>query len=109
MAQKLLNVAILCVDCVYTETAALAMHEIGDVFAADILYHDHCCKGYFNKHYAKIEEIMNNLKKEDSLIAGDDSFKARFLAVSVYTRSTRKGRHWPSLTHPLTLARGGLL
>ena len=39
------------------------MHEIGDVFAADILYHDHWCKGYFNKYHAKIEEIMNNLKK----------------------------------------------
>ena len=76
MAQKLLNVAMLFKDRVYTETAA--MHEIGDVFVADILYHNHCCKGYFNKYYAKIEEIMNNLKKEDSLIAGDDSFKARF-------------------------------
>ena len=77
-------------DHVYTETAA--MHDIGDVFAADILYHDHCCKGYFNKYHAKIEEIMNNLEKEDSLTAGDDSFKARFLgiaAVSVYTWSLK--------------------
>ena len=65
----------------YTETAA--MRDVGDVFAADILYHDHCCKGYFNKYHAKIEEIMNNLEKEDSVTAGDDSFKARFISLGL--------------------------
>ncbi len=46
MAQKLLNAAMLFKDHVYTETATMC--EIDDVFAADILHHDHCCKGYFN-------------------------------------------------------------
>ena len=59
------------------ETAA--MHDVGEVFAADILHHDHCCKGYFNKYHAKIGKIMNNLEKEDSFTAGGISFKARFL------------------------------
>ena len=65
MAQKPLNVAMLFKDYVYNETAA--MHDVGDVFATDILYHTHCCKSYFNKYLAKIEEIMNNIEKEDSL------------------------------------------
>ena len=86
MAQKLLNVAMLFKDRVYTETAA--MRDVGDVFAADILYDDHCCKSYFNKYHAKIEEIMNNLEKEDSVTAADDSFKARFLALGLdFSRS----------------------
>lgn len=81
MAQKLLNAAMLFKDHVYTETAA--MRDVDDVFAADILYHDHCCKGYFNKYNTKIDEIMKNLELEDSVTAGDDSFKAKCLALGL--------------------------
>ena len=49
MAQKLLNAAMLFKDHVYTQTASMSDLHLGDVFAADILYHDHCRKGYFNK------------------------------------------------------------
>ena len=67
----------------YTETAAMC--DVGDVFAADILYHDHCRKGYFNKYHARIEEIMKN---QDSVTAADDSFKVRFLALGLdFSRS----------------------
>ena len=86
MAQKLLNAAMLFKDHVYTETAA--MHEVNDVFAADILYHDHCCKSYFYKYNAKIDEILKNLKLEDSVTIGDDSLKARFLALGLDFRSS---------------------
>ena len=44
MAQKLLNAAMLFKDQVYTETAAMC--DVNDVLAADILYHDYCCKAY---------------------------------------------------------------
>ena len=81
MAQKLLNAAKLFQDHVYTETAA--MHNAEDVFAADIQYHAYCCKSYFNRYNAKIEEILDNLVLEESIIAGDDSFKARFLALGL--------------------------
>ena len=81
MAQKLLNAAMLFKDQVYTETAA--MSDVNDVFAADILYHDYCCKAYFNKYQAKIAEIMGNLEMEDSVAAKDDTFKARFLALNL--------------------------
>ena len=64
-------------DDVYTETAGMC--DVGNVFAADILYHDNCHKGYFNKYQARIEEIMKNLKMEDSVTTADDSFQARFL------------------------------
>ena len=83
MAQKLLNAAMLFKDQVYTETAAMC--DVNDVFAADILYHDYCCKAYiyFNKYQAKIAEIMGNLEMEDSVVAKDDTFKARFLALNL--------------------------
>ena len=81
MAQKLLNAAMLFKDHAYTETAV--MSGVDDVFAADILYHDYCCKAYFNKNQAKIAEIMKNLEMEDSVAAADDSFKARFLAIQL--------------------------
>lgn len=81
MAQKLLNAAMLFKDRVYTETAA--MSGVDDAFAADILYHNYCCKAYFNKYQAKIAEIMKNLELEDSVAATDDSFKARFLALQL--------------------------
>ena len=81
MAQKLLSAAMLFKDRVYTETAV--MSGVDDVFAADILYHDYCCKAYFNKYQAKIAEIMKNLEMEDSVAAADDSFKARFLALQL--------------------------
>ena len=81
MAQKLLNAAMLFKDHVYTETAI--MSGVDDVFAADILYHDYCCKAYFNKYQAKIAEIMKNLEMEDSVAVTDDSFKARFLALQL--------------------------
>jgi len=81
MAQKLLNVAMLFKDRVYTETAT--MHDVNDIFADDILYHDYCCKAYFNKYQAKIAEIMGNLEMEDSVAVEDDSFKARFLALNL--------------------------
>ena len=81
MAQKLLNATMLFKDHVYTETAAMC--DVEDVFAADIRYHDHCCKGYFNKYQANIDEILKNLEMEDSVTAGGDSFKARFLALGL--------------------------
>ena len=34
------------------------MSGVDDVFAADILYHDYCCKAYFNKFQARIAEII---------------------------------------------------
>ena len=81
MAQKLLNAAMLFKDRVHTEIAT--MHDVTDVFAADILYHDYCCKAYFNKYQAKIAEIMGNLEMEHSVAVEDDSFKARFLALNL--------------------------
>ena len=81
MAQKLLNAAMLFKDHMYTETATMC--DVEDVYAADIRYHDHCCKGYFNKYQAKIDEILKNLEMEDSVTAGDYSFKARFLALGL--------------------------
>ena len=95
MAQKLLNAAMLFKDHVYTVTAAMC--EVDDVFAADIRYYDHCCKDYFNKYNAKIEEILKNLEMEDSVTARDDSFKARFLALGLDFRRT---------AHSLTSIRG---
>ena len=59
------------------------MCDVNNVFAADILYHDYCCKAYFNKYQAKIAEIMGNLEMEDSVAAKDDTFKARFLALNL--------------------------
>ena len=66
------------------------MCNVDDVFAADIHYHDNCCKAYiFCKYHTKIEEIMNNLEieEDDSLnhpkIEEDDSLKARFLALEL--------------------------
>lgn len=81
MAQKLLNAARLFKDRVYTEIAA--MSGVGDVFAADVQYHDHCFKGYFNKYHAEIDEIMKNLEEEDLVTAEDDSLKARFRALEL--------------------------
>ncbi len=81
MAQKLLNAAMLFKDHVYTETAA--MSGVDDVFAADIFYHDYCCKAYFNKYQSRIAEIIRNLEMEDSVAAADDSFKARLLALQL--------------------------
>ena len=76
MAQKLLNAAMLFKDHVYNNT--VVMCGVGDVFAADIRYHDHCCKGYFNKYHTKIEEIMKISEKEDSVTAGDDPSRLDF-------------------------------
>ena len=81
MAQKLLNAAMLFKDRVYTETAG--MSGVDAVFAADMFYHDYCCKAYFNKYQAKIAEIMTNLEMEYSVAAADDSFKARFQALQL--------------------------
>ena len=53
------------------------------IFAADIFYHDYCCKAYFNKYQAKIAEIMGNLEIESTLAAKDDTLKARFLALNL--------------------------
>ena len=54
MAQKLLNAGVLFRDRVYTETARMC--DVGDVFAADILYHDNCHKGYFNEYQARLKK-----------------------------------------------------
>ena len=81
MAQKLLNTAMLFKDHVYTQTVVLC--EVDDVFAADIQYHDPCRKEYFNKYNAKIEDILKNLEKEDSITAEENSLKARFLALGL--------------------------
>ncbi|KAF3844347.1 hypothetical protein F7725_017651, partial [Dissostichus mawsoni] len=86
IAQKMLNAANLFKDRVYNETAAMC--DVNDVFAADIRYHKHCCKEYFNKYHAKIEEILRNMEMEDSLIAEHGSLKARFLAFGLdFSRS----------------------
>jgi len=37
-----------------------------DVFAADIRYHDHFCKGNFNTYQVKIDEILKNLEIESN-------------------------------------------
>ncbi|CAB3981220.1 Hypothetical predicted protein [Paramuricea clavata] len=50
------------------ETTA-AMHKPEDVFVADLYYHAHCCKDYFNKYNADIEEIFENLEEEDAITA----------------------------------------
>lgn len=81
MTQKLLNAAKLLKDHMYNIT--VVMCGVGNVFAVDIQYHDHSCKGYFNKYHTKIEEIMKNLEMEDSETAGDDSLNARFLALGL--------------------------
>jgi hypothetical protein len=57
------------------------MHEPDDVFATDLYYHAHCCKDYFNKYNADIEEILKSLEEEDSITAGDKSFKEQFLVL----------------------------
>ncbi|KAF3832800.1 hypothetical protein F7725_026465, partial [Dissostichus mawsoni] len=86
IAQKMLNAANLFKDRVYNETAAMC--DVNDVFAADIRYHKHCCKEYFYKYHAKIEEILRNMEMEDSLIAEHGSLKARFLAFGLdFSRS----------------------
>ena len=90
-AQKLLNASKLFQDHVYTNIAA--MQEINDVFAADIQYHVHCYREYFNKYNVKIEEILKNLEMEDYLTAGDDSFKAKFLALGLDFSRSARGLH----------------
>ena len=86
IAQKLLNVAKLLQDRVYTETAAMCGPD--DVFAADIYYHSYCCKEYFNKYNLKIVEIMKSLEAEESVAAGDEIVKERFLALELDFQNT---------------------
>ena len=86
IAQKLLNAAKLFQDRVYTETAAMCGPE--DVFAADIYYHSHCCKEYFNKYNLKIVEIMKSLEAEESVAAGNERLKERFLALGLDFQNT---------------------
>ena len=50
MALKVPNVAMLFKEKMYTEIAS--MSGVGDVIAADVQYHDHCFKSYFNKYHA---------------------------------------------------------
>ena len=76
MAQKLLNAAVLFIDHVFTKTAT--MSDVGDIFTADIQYHDHCCKSYMNKYHATIEEIMANLEMEDLVSATNSSLREPF-------------------------------
>jgi len=74
---------------VYTETAS--MNDVKDVFAGDILYHNYCCKAYFNHYQDKIAKIMGNLDMEDSVAAKDDTFKARFLTLNLdFSKSTHR-------------------
>lgn len=40
------------------------MNEPEDVFAADIYYHSYCCKVYFNKYNADIEEVLKTLRRK---------------------------------------------
>ena len=86
IAQKLLNAAKLFQDRVYTETAAMCGPE--DVFAADIYYHSYCCKEYFNKYNLKIVEIMKSLEGEESIAAGNEHLKERFLALGLDFQNT---------------------
>ena len=81
MVQKLLNAAMLFKDNMYTKTAMMC--DVGDVFAADIQYHDNCCKSYLNRYHAKIDEIMRNFEMEDLVTAPDGSLKERFLALNL--------------------------
>ena len=80
-AQKLLNAAMFFKDRVYTDTAS--MHKFEDIFAPDIYYHGYCCREYFNKYDSDIEEILKGLEDEDSITAGDASFKEQFLALGL--------------------------
>jgi len=68
-------------DCVYTEATTLS--GLDDVFAADVIYHDYCCKVYFNKYQTKIPQIRKNIEVEDSVAVADHSFRARFLALQL--------------------------
>ena len=84
--QKLLNAAKFFKDRVYTDTAS--MHKPEDIFVADIYYHRYCCGEYFNKYDADIEEILKGLEEEDSITAGDESFKEQFLALGLHFGTT---------------------
>ena len=86
IAQKLLNAAKLLQDRVYTETAAMCGPE--DVFAADIYYHSYCCKEYFNKYNLKIVEIIKSLEAEESVAAGNERLKERFLVLELDFQNT---------------------
>ena len=57
--------------------------DLKDVFAADIYYHGYCCRNYFNKYDCEIKEILKGLEEEDSVTAGDESFKQQFLALGL--------------------------
>ena len=52
------------------------MSGVDDVFAADIFYHDYCCKTYFNKCNVRIAEFMEYPEMEDSVANVDDSLKS---------------------------------
>ena len=90
IAQKLLNAAKLLQDRVYTETAAMCGPE--DVFAADIYSHSYCCKEYFNKYNLKNVEIMKSQEAEESMAAGDEILKERFLALELDFQNTAYSR-----------------
>ena len=70
----------------FTKTATMC--DVGDVFAADIQYYDHCCKIYMNKYHPKFEEIMRNLEMGDSIAATNDSLKENFWLLLDFSKST---------------------
>ena len=85
-AQKLLNAARLFQDRVHLETGA--MEGPDDVFAADIFYHKYCCRDYFNKYDAKVEEILQHLEKEDTITAEDESLRTAFSTLELDFETT---------------------
>ena len=68
-------------DQVFTKTGT--MSDVGDIFTADIQYHDHCCKSFMNKYHATIEEIMANLELEDLVSATNSSLKKNFWPLTL--------------------------
>ena len=59
-----------------------------DVFAADIFYHRYCCRDYFNKYDAKVEEILQHLEKEDTITAKDESLRTAFSTLDLDFETT---------------------
>ena len=85
-AQKLLNTARLFQDRAHRETGE--MDGPDDVFAADIFYHKYCCRDYFNRYDAKVEEILQHLDKEDTITAEDESLRTAFSTLELDFETT---------------------
>lgn len=79
MAQKLLNAAMLFKNHVYTETAKMC--EVDDNFAAYILYHDHCCKDYFNIYNTACAKFIDDWLRNRSISIHSTISKIKFASL----------------------------